>query len=337
MNKINDDNYVVLKAIEDKDETQYIDFKQEGYDASKKYDILKDMVAFVNANSESDSYIIFGITDETREVCGITTKRIDVSTFNELIETNIEPYFSVEYKEFEHLGKTLAYIKIPKQNNQPYVVKRDVQKTTRLNKGDIFIRRGTATTKASRNDLDSFYLQRKHIEIKIYQIYLDVRDYNDEKTDNEIRSEGRFKIEIVNDSDKPLLLNSGYLLIRNQYNSIERGVYYKGESSDDDILKVQARDRVVVEWSFDFSSTDCLRMRIDERGIMECETFAKVILLDTHCNKYESEEKSVFLSAGGSVLHKVLYAYKEKRREERNSEDRLLNKIVDVLKGKQML
>lgn len=64
----------LFKLIETREDNHH-DFKEKWYSSdennSKKAEMLKDIFSFVNTTHDEDCYLIFGVTDDTREIVGI--------------------------------------------------------------------------------------------------------------------------------------------------------------------------------------------------------------------------------------------------------------------------
>lgn len=72
----------LFKLIETQEDERH-DFKEKWYSSdennSKKAEMLKDIFSFVNTTHDEDCYLIFGVTDDTREIVGIEN---DESRYN---------------------------------------------------------------------------------------------------------------------------------------------------------------------------------------------------------------------------------------------------------------
>ena len=152
----------VLALIQNRAETMYVDYKRDFYDKLHASDFPKDIAAFANQPAQQDRYIIFGVEDKTREVVGIDPQTyISVDTLDAYISETIEPFVHIESELFPYEDRWLAYIKITaEKRNAPYVIKETCGKGSRIEKGDIYIRKGTCNLKADRMDLDAIYLRR---------------------------------------------------------------------------------------------------------------------------------------------------------------------------------
>lgn len=66
----------ILALIESGKEGDTVDFKRQFYHDAKKSDLIKDILSFANASSLEDKYIIFGVSDDTRNIVGISENSI---------------------------------------------------------------------------------------------------------------------------------------------------------------------------------------------------------------------------------------------------------------------
>lgn len=162
-----------------------LDFKREQYPIishAKKHEILKDISAMANHPSNEDKFIIIGVKDENgvaNEFFNIDSL-IDDSTYQQLLQSSIEPHINFEYKSFLFNGFNLAYFRIYDNFDRPYLFKKDIQNSLITNKnefkiGDGYIRIGSSTKKMSRSNFDNIYsnkfknIDRKdHISVEPY-------------------------------------------------------------------------------------------------------------------------------------------------------------------------
>lgn len=133
------------------EESSSLDFKQEQYKFAKssdyeKAELLKDILAFVNAWRREDAYILIGVRDVKggrAEVYGVDND-LDDSRLQEFINSKTNKPVHFEYKNKEVDGKNIAYIKIP-LHERPIYIKKDYGK---LRRNIVYIRRGSATAEA---------------------------------------------------------------------------------------------------------------------------------------------------------------------------------------------
>ena len=156
----------VLRIIWDGMETMCVDFKRDFYKNLHATDFIKDIAAFANCDAEGDKWIIFGVDDKTRTLTGIDPYTyLTVDAMDQYISVAIEPFVHIESELFQYDDNILAYIKICADNtDRPYVVKETCGKNGQIEKGDIYIRKGTCNLKADRRDIDGMYEGRQQKE-----------------------------------------------------------------------------------------------------------------------------------------------------------------------------
>lgn len=149
----------VIAHIRNRNESMHVDFKRDFYKNLRDTDFPKDIAAFANLGSKEDRYIIFGVDDKSRHIVGIHPRTyISLDSMDGYLERVIEPFVQIESELFQYEGKTVAYIKICKENtDRPYVIKENCGKNNQIEKGDIYLRKGTCNQKAVRMDLDEMY------------------------------------------------------------------------------------------------------------------------------------------------------------------------------------
>lgn len=154
---------VVIAHIENRNESMHVDFKRDFYKNLRDTDFPRDIAAFANLNSDEDRYIIFGVDDKSREIVGIRPETyISLDSMDNYLERTVEPFVKIESESFRYQGKLIAYIKICKENDdRPYVIQENCGKNNQIEKGDVYIRKGTCNQKAVRMDLDEMYRNRK--------------------------------------------------------------------------------------------------------------------------------------------------------------------------------
>ncbi len=153
---------VVIAHIQNKNESMHVDFKRDFYKNLRDTDFAKDIAAFANLNSEEDRYIIFGVDDKSRKIVGIRPDTyISLDSMDNYLERTVEPFVQIESEIFRYQGRLVAYIKISKDNtDRPYVIQENCGKNNQIEKGDVYIRKGTCNQKALRMDLDEMYRKK---------------------------------------------------------------------------------------------------------------------------------------------------------------------------------
>ena len=149
----------VIAHILNRNESMHVDFKRDFYKNLRDTDFSKDIAAFANLDSDEDRYIIFGVDDKSRQIVGIRPETyISLDSMDNYLERTVEPFVQIESELFSYQGRHVAYIKISKENtDRPYVITENCGKNNQIEKGDIYIRKGTCNQKAVRMDLDEMY------------------------------------------------------------------------------------------------------------------------------------------------------------------------------------
>lgn len=152
------DEVNVVAYIKKKTENENFDVKCCYYHEKKKYDLIKDVLAFANSSSMGDKYIVFNIDNDTFQLCEMDMSTLpDISDINTLLREYCEPTINVELNKFNYKDGEVAYLKICKNNlDFPYMLKKDymIDGKVRLHQGQIYIRHGATNFIANRADID---------------------------------------------------------------------------------------------------------------------------------------------------------------------------------------
>jgi len=147
--------------IEYHDEEHNLDFKGAQYPKEKHADLIKDIIAMANADTNDGCYIIIGVirnNEGQKELRGINREDfIDDAVYQQLIRENVEPDVNFEYILHEYAGKCFGVFRIGKCDDKPYMMKKDYKK---LKTGDSWIRKGTHQPPMIRRDFDAIYEQK---------------------------------------------------------------------------------------------------------------------------------------------------------------------------------
>ncbi|MGB5822386.1 MAG: ATP-binding protein [Saonia sp.] len=142
-------------------ENSTLDFKKTIYQKENFQELLLDVMSFANAHVSGDKYIILGVkhkSDNERELCGIDADNLsDSSTYQQLVNSNIEPDINLECFLHTYDSKQFGVFKIVDPSDRPYVLRKDYRK---LKKGTALIRKGTLKMPLSRSDYDQIYASR---------------------------------------------------------------------------------------------------------------------------------------------------------------------------------
>ena len=168
---INIDKANVIAYINKKTENENFDVKRCYYHQKKKYDLIKDVLAFANSSSAGEKYIVFNIDNDNFQLCEMDMSTLpDVSDINTLLREYCEPTINIELNRFNYNGGQVAYLKICKSNlDFPYMLKKDymIDGKAKLHQGQIYIRRGATNFIANRADIDILIDMRVSKTLKI--------------------------------------------------------------------------------------------------------------------------------------------------------------------------
>ena len=130
------------------DEDASLDFKREQYafegaDKESKSELLKDVLAFVNAFRRADAYILIGV-DETRggrsTVVGVQ-EHLDDAKLQQFVNSKTQLPVTFSYRETSHDGLPIGVIHIPVQTRPVYAT----ANYGKVTKEAVYIRRGSST------------------------------------------------------------------------------------------------------------------------------------------------------------------------------------------------
>lgn len=302
---------IILELIENGYECDYLDFKKVQYNREKYGDLIVDIMSMANSNFAGDKYILVGIKDKPngeRELVGIEpTEFIDDSIYQNLIFDNIEPEIKFEYYSVEIQEKLIGVFKIQSINtDRPYMMKK---KYNNLHEGLSKIRRGSTNSFITRKDIEKFYTDMEKFQVQFMDDALDA-------TYDEIGC-ARTSITIRNYTKFPVVINYGLLTVYNKQGKAltEHRVYgFEDKIIGADFhytlpLMTEKLGNLYVR----FSSTDCLKLGLDEYGSTDEFFNFELLLIDTNENEYITYFEDGWIFAKGKFLWKVELAVKKER------------------------
>ena len=138
------------------EESVELDFKGEQYefikaDNESKSELLKDIIAFVNAWRRSTAYILIGIEEikgSRSKVVGISTS-LDDAALQQFVNSKTQRPVEFSYQSFQFEGADVGIIEIPVQE-RPIYLDKDFGK---LKKETVYLRRGSATVIATPDEI----------------------------------------------------------------------------------------------------------------------------------------------------------------------------------------
>jgi Predicted transcriptional regulator containing an HTH domain and an uncharacterized domain shared with the mammalian protein Schlafen len=137
-------------------ESTTLDFKQTQYALAgatdeQKSELIKDLLAFANANRTEDAYILLGVTEHKARRATITgiTEHLDDAHLQQLINTKTNRTVHFSYHAATINGKAIGIITIPRQQ-RPVYLKKDFGK---LRANTVYTRHGSSTSIATPDEI----------------------------------------------------------------------------------------------------------------------------------------------------------------------------------------
>jgi hypothetical protein len=173
----NDALQSLLGKIIQTGETTKVDFKRQLNISTGEHhaELLKDISALANTydySYKNHGFIILGVTDNKlvhtqfdQNADGLQA-RID-----ELLKNYVEPFIPTQVRLFGSGNETWGVLIVPPTRTAPHVFVKDICKRCR---GDIFVRRGTTTDKATPSDYVRFF--RLHLDEHTYALREQLED-----------------------------------------------------------------------------------------------------------------------------------------------------------------
>lgn len=144
-------------------ECDFLDFKQEEYNEQNKPNLIKDVLAFANANVAGDKYIIIGVKKTNEITLFNIQSKWDSAQLQQYITKNITPDISIDYFPYQYKGHNLMILRINDPQAQPYFTKKQVtfkNGQALLKEHECWIRKGSYQIPASREDFEQMYAER---------------------------------------------------------------------------------------------------------------------------------------------------------------------------------
>jgi hypothetical protein len=160
----------LIQRIINTGETTKVDFKLEFNleDIQQKAELLKDISAIVNTydhHYRNHGFIVFGVSLNRIENTDFPNNEDHLqATIDDLINKYIGPFITTHLYVFEDDNQKWGVLVIPPTRNAPHIFIKDIHKRYR---GDIYVRNGTTTEKATPEDFVRFY--RQHLEEHTYE------------------------------------------------------------------------------------------------------------------------------------------------------------------------
>jgi hypothetical protein len=138
------------------EESETLDFKEEQYPfvkatATKKGEVLKDILTFANAWRRNDAYILIGVREVKggkSTVVGVS-KHLEDASLQQFVNSKTQRPVRFSYQVCKCEGKSVGVLSIPVQD-RPVFLKRDYES---LKCNVVYVRRGTSTAEADPDEI----------------------------------------------------------------------------------------------------------------------------------------------------------------------------------------
>lgn len=290
----------ILDLIKNGYEREYLDFKEKQYSKDNHMDLIADIMAMANSRHGDDKYIIIGVKDrpEGKEIKGINPGDfIDSSNYHQLVLNNIEPEIQFDYFKYDYNGSVLGVFRIYNTDNKPYMLKRKYQ---RLHEGFCLIRKGSMNAIAKRSDYDYMYRNHGTLEVRFLEDTLHgVHDLD-----------GCASIEVLlsNTTNYPITITAGVLnIIDEQGNKLSHHPVFGMDHKigADFQLGLKPKSEIVGRMFVAFSSSDPLRLNIDEDGKSPQQFAFELLFMDARRSEYFAKIGQASVFVDGDFLWKV--------------------------------
>lgn len=181
-----DDVYLrehIKKLIELDNEEPKIDSKRtlDITTRGNKAELIKDIIAITNSEPINDPTGYYIIGAKHKQLFDISSLKLDDATLQQIINSKCHKPIDFQYKQFSIEDKTIGVIVIPKSDKKPHLVSEDYfddHGNKLLQRGTCFIRKGSSTSIATKEDYDLMYEEqiqkrvKENIEYKKHQEWL---------------------------------------------------------------------------------------------------------------------------------------------------------------------
>jgi hypothetical protein len=173
----------ISSSLEGQDvENSKIDFKRQWYKLNEepgKYQFLKDTSAIANTVG-LDGFIIIGFDEKTKEFFDTTFNDSglrDSEQIPAIINSHIDKIYDTNHFDITFDSHKLSVLHIPPSLEKPHVIRgyktfdKGIEKSVEQHR--VFVKRGTSTGYATKNDLELMYYDRKNL-IPEYKIITNI-------------------------------------------------------------------------------------------------------------------------------------------------------------------
>jgi ATP-dependent DNA helicase RecG len=162
-----------LESLLKREEGPKLDFKAllSLSTESQKKELTKDVIAMANSRG-GRGYIVFGVEDKTKRILGISPTDFNEEQIQQVIYNRCDPPIPISLDFVNYEGKTLAVLTVYKSHHQPHQM---------IQNGAFYVRRGSTTDFARRNELANLFQEHglmTYETVILKNIPMEEIDYN---------------------------------------------------------------------------------------------------------------------------------------------------------------
>ena len=146
-----------IETFLNRPESETLDFKVAQYHIvgatdDEKSKLVKDILAFANAWKSADAHIVIGVQDNQGPAATVVggVVHIDDATIQQLVNSKTNRAVRFEYIPLEYEGKSIAIIRIEKDQDRPIFL---LNRFGKMKANVVYVRRGSSTAEANPDEI----------------------------------------------------------------------------------------------------------------------------------------------------------------------------------------
>jgi hypothetical protein len=161
-----------IDQLVDEWETTSVEFKADVQTdtARQKAEFVKDILGLANTQASGKRWLMLGFDGKTRRYVGPPNPKLSQDHLEQLLSEYIQPSVDVVYQIVDYRGGRVGKIEVLRDRRKlPYRVKHSIngdtrQSSRRIEVGEVFIRHGSQTMRASQEEITALENERKWSE-----------------------------------------------------------------------------------------------------------------------------------------------------------------------------
>ena len=178
------------------------------------------------------------------------------------------------------------------------MIKKTCGPKMKLEKGDVFIRKGTCNQKAERRDIDAMYLRNGDCTARLFDNFITVNGC--EECENPIFT-ASLRIELENTKRRSVLISGGRIRISSGTRYLLKRLTELSSSP----IEIGAGSRRMYTLRFPITPSDCMRLGIHGQNETDSPISCSLELYDTDRQKHTAKAAKISIYAKGELLKLV--------------------------------